>query len=449
LSTKLEVYVHLDGHIHYQEFSRGVPVADLKIIGDTERTGTTVHFIPDPEIFTETLVYEYDILATRLRELAFLNRGIKITIEDKRVENKQNEYYYEGGIKSYVEHLNRTKEVIHDEPIYLEGERDGITLEVALQYNEGYTESIYSFANNIHTYEGGTHESGFKTALTRVVNDYARVWDDTIYPNVRQVFGHDRDTDGDPKLYILFTKELNNFGSAGQFRGADKHPDSVVYPLYGVHSNEKDIFYVEIPDTDDIEYDKGTLAHEFQHMINFDARNDSYLLAEYAWLNEAFSGLAEYITGFGYQTWKLMRSFLTIPISLTCWATLNSRNYGGSYLFGRYLYEQFGTAAIKKMVQNIGYDGVFNVANVTGMDFNVVYNNWVIALCLSNTGLSYDPKYNFTTLNLRTNGFDGLKTVASYNMGTTVYGTFKPYCPAKVEWFDQTSNSMMTLMFHR
>jgi DNA gyrase subunit B len=99
---------------------------------------------------------------------------LKITIEDKRVENKRNEYHYEGGIKSYVEHLNRTKEVIHDEPIYIEGDRDGITVEVALQYNEGYTESIYSFANNIHTYEGGTHESGFKAALTRVINDYAR-----------------------------------------------------------------------------------------------------------------------------------------------------------------------------------------------------------------------------------------------------------------------------------
>nr|WP_263325261.1 DNA topoisomerase (ATP-hydrolyzing) subunit B [Neobacillus sp. Marseille-Q6967] len=174
LSTFLEVFVHRDGHIHYQKYERGVPAADLKIIGDTDITGTITHFKPDDEIFTETLVYEYDILATRLRELAFLNRGIKITIEDKRVENKRNEYYYEGGIKSYVEHLNRTKEVIHEEPIYIESERDGISVEVALQYNEGYTESIYSFANNIHTYEGGTHESGFKTALTRVINDYGR-----------------------------------------------------------------------------------------------------------------------------------------------------------------------------------------------------------------------------------------------------------------------------------
>ena len=174
LSTELEVNVHRDGKIYEIKFERGAVASELKVIGTTDKTGTITHFKPDGEIFTETLVYEYDILATRLRELAFLNRGIKITIEDKRVENKRNEYHYEGGIKSYVEHLNRTKEVVHDEPIYMEGEKDGISVEVALQYNEGYTENIYSFANNIHTYEGGTHESGFKTALTRVINDYAR-----------------------------------------------------------------------------------------------------------------------------------------------------------------------------------------------------------------------------------------------------------------------------------
>ena len=174
LSTCLEVFVYRDGHVHYQKFERGVPAADLKIIGETDVTGTTVHFVPDHEIFTETREYEYEILATRLRELAFLNKGIQITIEDLRVEGKKNEYYYEGGIKSYVEHLNRTKEVIHDEPIFIEGEKDGIAVEVAIQYNEGFTSNLYSFANNIHTYEGGTHEFGFKTALTRVINDYAR-----------------------------------------------------------------------------------------------------------------------------------------------------------------------------------------------------------------------------------------------------------------------------------
>ncbi|MFB6466510.1 DNA topoisomerase (ATP-hydrolyzing) subunit B [Cytobacillus sp. Hz8] len=174
LSSELEVYVHRDGHIYYQKYMRGVPCEDLKMIGDTDHNGTTTHFKPDEEIFKETLEYEYDILANRLRELAFLNRGIKIIIEDKRVENKTNEYHYEGGIKSYVEHLNRTKEVLHEEAIYIEGERDGITVEVSLQYNDSYTSFIHSFANNINTYEGGTHESGFKTALTRAINDYAR-----------------------------------------------------------------------------------------------------------------------------------------------------------------------------------------------------------------------------------------------------------------------------------
>lgn len=174
LSTELEVFVHRDGKIHYQKYERGVPCEDLKVIGETDRTGTTIRFKPDGEIFTETLEFDYETLANRLRELAFLNRGIRITIEDKRVENKRNEYYYEGGIKSYVEHLNRTREVLHEEPIYMEGEKDGIAVEVALQYNDGFTSNIYSFANNIHTYEGGTHESGFKTALTRVINDYAR-----------------------------------------------------------------------------------------------------------------------------------------------------------------------------------------------------------------------------------------------------------------------------------
>ena len=175
LSTKLEVFVHRDGKIHYQMFERGVPAADLEIIGETEITGTIIHFVPDSEIFTETTVYDYDILAHRLRELAFLNKGIKITIEDKREEDgKKNEYHYEGGIASYVEHLNRTKEVIHEEVVFVEGEKEGISIEVALQYNDSYTSNLYSFANNINTYEGGTHESGFKTALTRVINDYAR-----------------------------------------------------------------------------------------------------------------------------------------------------------------------------------------------------------------------------------------------------------------------------------
>jgi len=174
LSTELNVTVHRDGKVHFQKFHKGVPAADLEVIGETDVTGTITHFKPDAEIFKETTEYDYEILANRIRELAFLNRGLKITIEDKRENKRSNEYYYEGGIKSYVEHLNRTREVIHDEPVYIEGEKDGITTEVAIQYNDSYTSNIYSFANNIHTYEGGTHEAGFKSALTRVINDYAR-----------------------------------------------------------------------------------------------------------------------------------------------------------------------------------------------------------------------------------------------------------------------------------
>ncbi len=175
LSTILEVFVHLNGKIHYQKFERGVPSADLEVIGETDVTGTIVHFKPDYEIFTETLEYDYDTLSNRIRELAFLNRGLNITIEDKREDQtRSNVYIYEGGIKSYVEHLNRTKEPVHEEVVYVEGEKDNISVEIALQYNESYTSNIYSYANNIHTHEGGMHEIGFKTALTRVINDYAK-----------------------------------------------------------------------------------------------------------------------------------------------------------------------------------------------------------------------------------------------------------------------------------
>ncbi|EMI14590.1 dna gyrase subunit b [Bacillus stratosphericus LAMA 585] len=175
LSTTLDVTVYRDGKIHYQQFKRGVPVGDLEIIGETDVTGTTTHFVPDPEIFTETIEFDYDTLANRVRELAFLTKGVNIIIEDLREgKERRNEYCYEGGIKSYVEHLNRSKEVVHEEPVYIEGEKDGITVEVALQYNDSYTSNIYSFANNINTYEGGSHEAGFKTGLTRVINDYAR-----------------------------------------------------------------------------------------------------------------------------------------------------------------------------------------------------------------------------------------------------------------------------------
>lgn len=173
LSERLYVQVKRDGLLYAQEYQRGAPVAALEVVGEAENTGTTITFKPDPEIFTEITEYDYDILQSRIRELAFLNKGIEIQLTDERLE-LSNTFKYDGGIVSYVEYLNRTKQAVHEPPIYIEGERDKIHAEVALQYNDSYTENIYSFANNINTHEGGTHEAGFKSALTRILNDYAR-----------------------------------------------------------------------------------------------------------------------------------------------------------------------------------------------------------------------------------------------------------------------------------
>ncbi|MCM3627614.1 DNA topoisomerase (ATP-hydrolyzing) subunit B [Paenibacillus glycanilyticus] len=173
LSEHVTVTVKLHGNVYQQEYRRGVPQYDVKIIGESDETGTTVKFKPDPEIFTDTTVYEYETLQSRIRELAFLNKGLEIELTDERT-GASNSFKYEGGIIEFVKHLNRNKEVMHEEPIYVEGSKDHIQVEVSLQYNDGYTENIHSFANNINTHEGGTHESGFKSALTRIINDYAR-----------------------------------------------------------------------------------------------------------------------------------------------------------------------------------------------------------------------------------------------------------------------------------
>lgn len=172
LSEICEVEVKRDGHIWRQRFSRGKVVTPLEKIGDTEEHGTKTYFKPDKEIFDE-VEFDYETLSQRLRELAFLNKGIKITLTDER-EDKSSEFHYEGGIKSFVEYLNRNKGKVHDEPIYIEGTKDECIVEIALQYNDSYNENLFSFANNIDTVEGGTHLIGFKAALTRVLNDYAK-----------------------------------------------------------------------------------------------------------------------------------------------------------------------------------------------------------------------------------------------------------------------------------
>ena len=174
LSELCEVIVTRDGYIWKQSYKRGAVLTGLEKIGEAEGSGTKVHFKPDHEIFEET-EYDFEILSQRLRELAFLNKGINITLIDEREDEvKEEVYHYEGGIKSFVSYLNRNKEVLHDEPIYVEGLKDGIAVEVSLQYHDGFNENIFTFANNIDTVEGGTLLAGFKTALTRVMNDYGR-----------------------------------------------------------------------------------------------------------------------------------------------------------------------------------------------------------------------------------------------------------------------------------
>ena len=173
LSEWLEVEVKRDGKVYQQAYQRGKPTAPVKVIGKSKNTGTKVRFRPDPEIF-ESIEFHYDILTQRFRELAFLNAGLKIILSDERGEPKTEEFYFKGGIISFVEYLNRNKNLLHKKPIHLEAEKDGVLAEIALQYNDGYNEQLFSYANFIHTIEGGSHEIGFKSALTRTINNYAQ-----------------------------------------------------------------------------------------------------------------------------------------------------------------------------------------------------------------------------------------------------------------------------------
>src|SRR6185295_4300133 len=171
LSEQLDLEIWRNGQVYQQSYERGTPAGDLEVTGTTKRRGTKVTFKPDQQIF-ETLVFSFDTLAQRLRELAFLNGGILITLDDER-DGKNHKFHYEGGIVSFVTHLNKNKAAVNEKPIYMRGEKDSIDAEIALQWNDGYTETVYTFANNINTHEGGTHLSGFKAALTRTINSYA------------------------------------------------------------------------------------------------------------------------------------------------------------------------------------------------------------------------------------------------------------------------------------
>ncbi len=171
LSEALDLEIWRNGQVYTQSYERGFPAGELEVTGTTKRRGTKVTFKPDPRVF-ETTVFSFDTLAQRLRELAFLNGGIVITLDDER-DGKNHKFHYDGGIVSFVTHLNKNKSSVNEKPIYMRGEKDGIDAEIALQWNDGYAEMIYSFANNINTHEGGTHLSGFRSALTRTINSYA------------------------------------------------------------------------------------------------------------------------------------------------------------------------------------------------------------------------------------------------------------------------------------
>jgi len=173
LSEWLEVEVSREGKVYRQKYKEGKPTTPLEIIGKTTKTGTKIRFKPDKKIFKQTREFSFDMLSQRLRELAFLNKGLKISISDEK-SKKKHTFIYQGGIISFVEHLNQNKTPLHDKPIYFAKERDGVEVEIAIQYNDGYQENIFSYANTINTHEGGTHLSGFKSALTRVLNDYAK-----------------------------------------------------------------------------------------------------------------------------------------------------------------------------------------------------------------------------------------------------------------------------------
>ena len=171
LSETLEIEIWRTGQVYQQSYSRGVPDGDLQVTGTTRRRGTKLTFKPDPDVF-ETVDYSFDTLAHRLRELAFLNAGVRVTLDDER-DGKNHDFCYEGGINSFVQFLNKNRTAVNAEPIYMRGQRDGVDAEISLQWNDGYSEMFYAFANNINTQEGGTHVSGLRAALTRTLNVYA------------------------------------------------------------------------------------------------------------------------------------------------------------------------------------------------------------------------------------------------------------------------------------
>jgi DNA gyrase subunit B len=219
LSQEFEVEIWRDGHAWEQDYSKGIPISKLRKMGVSKRKGTKVHFLPDKSIFTVT-EYNYDTLAQRLRELAFLNKGLEITLTDERTtdtktgESKRQEFKYVGGIAEFIKHLNRGKQVLHEKPIYMEAERDGVAMEIGLQYNDAYSETVFTFANNINTVDGGTHLSGFKTALTRTINAVGQSLG--LFKDVKENLSGDDVREG---LVVVISVKLSQPQFEGQTKG--------------------------------------------------------------------------------------------------------------------------------------------------------------------------------------------------------------------------------------
>ncbi len=236
LSEELEMEIKRDGKVYYQKFMRGKPQGELKVIGTTKRRGTKIKFKPDSSIFEET-EFSFDILSERLRELAFLTKGININIVDER-NGEENEFIYKGGIVSFVEHLNRNKNPLHPKPMYFEVERDGVLLECAIQYNDSYKENMFSFVNNIHTREGGTHVVGFRSALTRTINNYAQA--NSLLKTLKENLTGDDVREG---MTTVLSIKLKNPQFEGQTKG--KLGNSEVKGIVEVMVNEKLSAYLE------------------------------------------------------------------------------------------------------------------------------------------------------------------------------------------------------------
>jgi DNA gyrase subunit B len=236
LSSFLEVEIRSGGKVYSQSYERGKRKTAVEVIGKTKRTGTKIHFRPDPEIF-KNIDFSFDIISQRLRELAFLNKGLKVLLEDKRTDKKK-EYYYKGGIVSFVEYLNKGRTAVNKKPIYMEAEKEGVSMEVAIQYNDTYAERIFSFANNIKTQEGGSHVVGFKSALTRTINQYASTAN--LPKNLQERIGGDDAREG---LTAVISIKLRSPQFEGQTK--TKLGNSEVKGLVETLMNEKLAVFLE------------------------------------------------------------------------------------------------------------------------------------------------------------------------------------------------------------